>query len=58
MSVDNLDGNGLADQPSVIYGYTDDTDELHIKELSRSGYGEPGPSLGDVIKREPTKPHA
>jgi hypothetical protein len=55
VSVDNLDGNGLANQPSVIYGYTDDTDELHIKELSRSGYGDPGPSPGDVIDRETTK---
>lgn len=55
MSVENFDGNGLADQPSVIYGYTDDQDELHIKELSRSGYGEPGPSPGDVIDRETTK---
>jgi hypothetical protein len=55
MSVENFDGNGLADQPSIIYGYTDDQDELHIKELSRSGYGEPGPSPGDVINRETTK---
>jgi hypothetical protein len=55
VSVENFDGNGLADQPSVIYGYTDDQDELHIKELSRSGYGEPGLSPGDVIERETTK---
>ena len=55
MSVENLDGNGFADQPSIIYGYTDDQDELHIKELSRSGYGEPGPSPGGVIDRETTK---
>lgn len=54
MSVENFDGNGLADQPSTIYGYTDDQDELHIKELSRSGRGEPGPSPGDVINRETT----
>jgi hypothetical protein len=55
MSVENFDGDGLADQPSIIYGYTDDEGVLHIKELSRSGYGEPGPSPGDVIERESTK---
>jgi hypothetical protein len=55
VSVENLDGNGLADQPSIIYSFTDDTDDLHIKELSRSGFGEPGPSPGDVIDRETTK---
>ncbi|WP_139203668.1 hypothetical protein [Halorientalis persicus] len=55
MSVENFDGYGLADHLSIIYGYTDDYGELHIKELSRSGYGEPGPSPGDVIERELTK---
>lgn len=48
MSVKNLDGNGLADQPSVIYGYTNDQDDLHIKELSCSGHGGLGLSSGDV----------
>ncbi|WP_338738961.1 hypothetical protein [Haloplanus salilacus] len=51
MSVENFDGNGFADQPLIIYGYTDDTDELHIKELSRSGCGEFSPSPGDVLHR-------
>ena len=52
MSVDNFDGDGFADQPSIIYSF-DDGDE--IRELSRSGFGELGPSPGDVIKRETTK---
>lgn len=52
MSVDNFDGDGFADQPSIIYAF-DGGDE--IRELSRSGYGELGPSPGDVIKRESTK---
>lgn len=55
MSVENFDGPGLSDQPSIIYGYTDDQEDLHIKELSRSGYGEPGPSPGEIIDRESTK---
>lgn len=52
MSVDNFDGDGFADQPSIIYAF-DGGDE--IRELSRSGYGELGPSPGDVIKRESMK---
>ncbi len=56
MSVENFDGNGLADQPSIIYGFeTDDADDVQIRELARSGFGEPGPSPGDVIERETTK---
>lgn len=78
MSVDRFDGNGLADQPSIIYGFDetattgglpdsaqellDDTEgkhtedaDINIRELSRSGYGEIGPSPGDVIERESTK---
>lgn len=77
-SVENFDGPGLSDQPSVIYGFEDtastdglpagarellgytDThagtgDDLEIRELSRSGRGHPGPSPGDVIKRDSTK---
>lgn len=78
MSVENLDGDGLADQPSIVYGFdevaatgglpdtaqdlldvtsvkhTDDGD-VNIRELSRSGWGEPGPSPGDVIDRKSTK---
>jgi hypothetical protein len=78
MSVDNFDGNGLADQPSIIYGFDDtantgglpdiaqallddttvehtDSEDIEIRELSRSGYGEIGPSSGDVIERDSTK---
>jgi len=51
VNVENFDGNGFADQPSIIYGYTADTDELHIKELSRSGCGEVSPSPGDALHR-------
>lgn len=52
MSVDNFDGDGTADQPSIIYAF-DNGDE--IREVSRSGYGEVGPSPGDVIKRNSTR---
>lgn len=78
MSVENFDGNGLADQPSIIYGFDDladtsglpdaaqallddthvehtDSEDIEIRELSRSGYGEIGPSPGDVIERDSTK---
>lgn len=56
MSVDNFDGDGFADQPSIVYSFeTDETGEVTIRELSRSGYGEPGPSPGDVIERDTTK---
>lgn len=56
MSVENFDGNGLADQPSVIYAFEKgDTGEVEIREISRSGFGSPGPSPGDVIERESTK---
>jgi len=77
-SVENFDGPGLSDQPSIIYGFDDTApteglpentrnlleytethagvdDDLEIRELSRSGYGEPGPSPGDVIARDSTK---
>lgn len=53
-SVENFDGDGLADQPSMIYGFERDGD-LEIRELSRSGFGEPGTSPGDVVPRERTK---
>lgn len=56
VSVENFDGNGLADQPSVIYAFEkDDSGEVEIRELSRSGFGSPGASPGDVIERESTK---
>ncbi len=80
MSVQNFDGDGFSDQPSVIYGFsdtastdgmpnsiqdilsytethhdTDDDDDIHIRELCRSGFAAPGPSPGDVIPRESTK---
>lgn len=52
MSVENLNGDGFGDQPSIIYAF-DGGDEL--RELSRSGYAEIGASPGDVIERESTK---
>lgn len=78
MSVENFSGDGTADQPSIIYGFTDTADssglpnsiqdilshtdthddddaDMHIRELSRSGWGQPGPSPGDVIERDSTK---
>ena len=44
MSVDNFDGDGFADQPSIIYAF-DGGDE--IREHSRSGYGKIRLSLGN-----------
>jgi hypothetical protein len=56
MSVENFDGNGFADQPSIIYSLEkDDSGEVQIRELARSGFGQAGHSLGDVIERETTK---
>lgn len=56
MSVENLDGDGFADQPSIIYSFqTDSDDDRQIRELARSGYAEVGPSPGDVLERETTK---
>ena len=52
MSVENFEGDGTGSQPSIIYAF-DGGDE--IRELSRSGYGEPGPSPGDIIERESTR---
>jgi hypothetical protein len=54
VSVDNFDGDGYADQPSIIYGFEDE-DELEIRELARSGFAQPGTSPGDVIQRDSTK---
>lgn len=54
MTANNFDGHGLADQPSIIYGFEADGEQV-IREFSRSGYGQPGPSPGDVIERETTK---
>ena len=56
MSVENFDGDGFADQPSIIYSFEkDNSDDVEIRELVRSGFGEIGPSPGDVIEREATK---
>lgn len=56
MSVENFEGEGLADQPSIIYGFEkDDSGEVEIRELSRSGFGSPGMSPGEVIERDSTK---
>jgi len=52
MSVENFDGDGFADQPSIVYGFeADDAGDVEIRELARSGFGEPGSSPGDVIQR-------
>ena len=57
MSVENFDGDGLADQPSIIYSFeTDDADDIQIRELARSGFGSPDSSSHDVIERESTNP--
>lgn len=47
MSVDNFDGDGSADQPSVIYAYDRGNE---IRELCRSG-----DFSGNVFKRESTR---
>lgn len=52
MSVENFNGDGFADQPSIIYAFNGGDE---IREISRSGFGSPGPSPGDVIVRESTK---
>jgi len=52
VSIEHFDGNGYADQPSIIYAF-DGGDK--IREISRSGYGQPGPSPGDVIERDTTR---
>ena len=52
MSVDNFDGDGFSDQPSIIYT-VDGGDK--IRELSRFGFGQLGPSPGDVIAWKTTK---
>jgi hypothetical protein len=55
VSVNNFDGDGLADQSSIIYSFErDDSGEVQIRELARSGFGEVGSSPGDVIERETT----
>lgn len=53
MSVENFDGDGLADQPSIIYGFV--REGFEIRELSQSGFAEPGASPGDVLARDSTK---
>jgi len=78
MSVENLDGDGYADQPSIVYGFDEtattgslpdsaqallddtavkhtDNEDINIRELSRSGWAQPGPSPGDVIERDSTQ---
>jgi len=55
MSVKNLEGDGYADQPSIIYSYPDADGDEQIRELARSGFGSPGASPGDVIERDSTK---
>lgn len=52
MSTDNFEGDGFADQPSIIYAFNGGDE---IREISRSGYGQPGPSPGDIIERESTR---
>jgi hypothetical protein len=56
VSVENFDGNGLADQPSIIYSFDNDG-ETEIREISRAGDLDASTphSPGDVIERESTK---
>ena len=62
MSVENFDGNGFADQPSVIYSFDTD-DGREIRELVRSttadlsevAHGAELHRPGDVIARDTTK---
>lgn len=56
MSVESFNGDGLPDQPSIVYGFEKDDDgEVEIRDLARSGFGEPGPLPGGVIERETIK---
>ena len=49
MSVENFDGHGYGDQPSIIYGFgAGDSNNAQVCELVRSGFGEAGPSPGDA----------
>lgn len=52
MSAETFAGDGLSDQPSLIYSYDDGN---KIREISRSGHAEPGKSPGEIIKRSSTK---
>jgi hypothetical protein len=55
VSVEDFDRNDLTDQPNIIYGYTDDYEDLYIEKLSRSGCGESSSSPDDIIDRETNK---
>lgn len=43
-----------SDQPSILYGFDGDDGE-ELREIARSGHGRPGPSPGDVVRRESTR---
>lgn len=53
MSAENFDGDGLADQPSVVYSFDSENGE-QIRELVRSGHGDAGASPGDVLQKNTT----
>ena len=63
VSVENLNGDGTADQPSIIYGYQNEDDDVEVRELARATTGQlqdvaRGGDLqrpGDVIERTTTK---
>ena len=52
MSVKNLEGDGYADQPSVIYSYPDGDGNEQIRELARSGFGSPVPRVTRQTPRD------
>ena len=46
-----MEADGLADKPSIVYGFDGSDEDIELREVVRSGYGEIGPSPGDVIAR-------
>lgn len=56
MSVANFDGDGYGDTTGLVYGFDDDdTDDIEIRKVIRSGYGHLGVSPGDVEPMSSTK---
>jgi len=54
---DTADTDGLPDYARSLLSSTtvDHSADVEIRELSRSGRGQPGPSRGDVVERDRTK---
>lgn len=60
MSVANTDGDGYGDKSGIVYQfdgtpYDDFEDGIQTRKVVRSGYGEPGPSPGDIVEMDNTK---